>query len=154
SDLHAGAVAEMLARVGVGAEALQCGTHLPVELRLKGAFPMHDEHRDPLRHNCSGKHAGFLALARRLRAPFSTYLDPDLPVQATVRAALARACELTPDALIAAVDGCSAPTYSLPLERLAVGFKNLALGRSADPALAAALVRIRDALQTEPFFVS
>ncbi|HEY3495867.1 MAG TPA: asparaginase [Polyangiaceae bacterium] len=154
SDLHAAAVAEMLARSGIAPEALQCGTHLPMELRLKGAFPLRNEHRDPLRHNCSGKHAGFLALARRLDAPLSEYLDPEGPGQTLVRHALGAACELAPGALLPAVDGCSAPTYAFALTKLAVGFKNLALGAATDPELAAALARIRDAMQAEPLLVS
>jgi L-asparaginase II len=154
SDLHASAVAAMLAHAGVTAEALQCGAHLPTELRLRGAFPTRDEHRDPLRHNCSGKHSGFLALARQLGAPLEQYLDPAGTTQSAVRNALALACEVSPDSLIAAVDGCSAPTYSLPLERLAVAFKNLALASSAEPELAGALERIRNAMQAEPLLVS
>lgn len=154
SDAHVAGVADMLARIGSGPEALQCGTHLPMELRLKDAFPLHGEHRDPLRHNCSGKHAGFLAVARQLGAPLARYLEPEAPGQALVRSALADACEIPRSSLTPAVDGCSAPTYALPLLQLAIGFKNLALGTAGDPALARALARIRDAMQAEPLFVS
>ncbi|HTQ06508.1 MAG TPA: asparaginase [Polyangiaceae bacterium] len=154
SDLHVAGVRRLLALAGVGPEALRCGAHLPIELRLRGAYPTHGEDKDPLRHNCSGKHAGFLALARQLGAAPDSYLDPDGAVQIAVRRAIEDACELAAGSLVAALDGCSAPTYAMPLVALAVGFKNLALGRAADATESRALTRVRDAMQAAPLLVS
>jgi L-asparaginase II len=154
TDRHVEVVKELLARSGVGSDALKCGAHLPIDLRLRGVCPTHGEDRDPLRHNCSGKHAGFLALSRQLGAPPEDYLDPRGSVQTAVRAAIAASAELQPEALVPAVDGCSAPTYALPLSRVALAFENLALARASDPVLGEALGRIRDAMQAEPFLVS
>jgi len=154
SDGHVDIVRALLARAGVGPEALQCGTHLPFELRRRHELPEHGEDRDPLRHNCSGKHAGFLLLSRHLGEPFETYLEPKSRVQTLVREAVASACELSPDVLETAVDGCSAPTFAFPLSAFARGMKNLALARAADPERARALARVRDALHAEPWLVS
>jgi L-asparaginase II len=154
SDAHADVVRRLLAHAGVGAEALACGTQLPFELRLKHELPLGGEDRDPLRHNCSGKHAGFLLLSRHLGEPFEAYLQPKTRVQGLVREAVARACELSSDALETAVDGCSAPTFAASLVALARGMKNLALARATDPELARALGRVRDAMIAESFFVS
>ena len=63
-----------------------------------GPPPVRGEDRDPLRHNCSGKHAGFLAVARTLGVAPERYLDPDSPVQAAVKRAVAEACEFDPAA--------------------------------------------------------
>jgi L-asparaginase II len=154
SDAHVAAVTSLLDRAGVAADALKCGAHLPIEMRLRGTYPTHGEDRDPLRHNCSGKHAGFLAVSRHLGAAAFDYLAPHGAVQTGVRHALERACELPPDSLVAATDGCSAPTYALPLVQVAVGFVNLARAAHPDPALAHALGKVRDAMLAEPFFVS
>ncbi len=154
SNAHVAVVQSLLARAGVGADALACGTQLPIELRLNHELPLAGEDRDPVRHNCSGKHAGFLLLARQLGEPSAAYLQPKSRGQLLVREAVSQALELEPEALGTAVDGCSAPTFASSLVALARGMKNLALGRASDPALARALCRVRDAMLAEPFLVS
>ena len=154
SDRHVAVVTRLLARSHAGVEALKCGSHLPIELRLRGTYPLHGEDRDPLRHNCSGKHAGFLALGRQLAEAPATYLEPQAAVQTAVRRAIERAAELPADSLVPAIDGCSAPTYAMPLTRVALAFKNLALGAAPDTSVALALTRVRDAMHKEPFLIS
>ncbi|HKN46903.1 MAG TPA: asparaginase, partial [Candidatus Polarisedimenticolia bacterium] len=73
---HVDAVLSILGRIGLTEAALQCGAHAPYHrpsaemLRERGGRP------SALHNNCSGKHAGMLALSRHLRAPTETYLDP------------------------------------------------------------------------------
>jgi len=149
------AVAErLLAKAGAGADQLQCGAHWPIGMRLAGRHPCAGEDRDPLRHNCSGKHAGFLAVARVLGVAPQRYLDPDAPVQRAVRRAVADACELDETDLRTGIDGCSAPNFALPLAALARGFKNLATRGPAGTPLDAALARVRAAMQAHPHLVS
>ncbi len=154
TDLHVEVVRRLLARANAGPEALACGTHVPFEFRLRHERPTHGEDKDPLRHNCSGKHAGFLLLARHLGEPLESYLTPDGRAQSLVRQAVARACGLTVDALDVAVDGCSAPTFAFPLSALARGFARLAAARAEDSELSQALGRVRDAMLAEPLLVS
>ena len=154
SDRHVAVVTRLLARSGASVDALKCGTHLPIEFRLHGAYPLHGEDRDPLRHNCSGKHAGFLALSHQLAQLPATYLEPQGVVQTAVRRAIERAAELPPDSLVPAIDGCSAPTYALPLTHVALAFRNLALATAPDRGTASALARVREAMQKEPFLIS
>ena len=162
SDLHRAVAARLLAKAGATVEQLGCGAHWPIGMRAAGRHPCAGEDRDPLRHNCSGKHAGFLAVARTLGVAPERYLDPDAPVQAAVRRAVAEACEIDPAAMPAATDGCSAPNFALPLSALARGFKNLATRRATDTPgasgagapLDAALARVRAAMQAYPVMVS
>jgi L-asparaginase II len=154
TDAHVAAVTSLLERTGAGVDALKCGAHLPIDMRLRGTYPTHGEDRDPLRHNCSGKHAGFLAVSRRLGEPAADYLDARGAVQTSVRHAIEQACDLPLDSLVPAIDGCSAPTYALPLTQMAAGFVKLARGTSPDPTFANALATVRDAMLSEPFFVS
>ena len=162
SDLHRAVAARLLAKAGATVEQLGCGAHWPIGMRAAGRHPCAGEDRDPLRHNCSGKHAGFLAVARTLGVAPERYLDLDAPVQAAVRRAVAEACEIDPAAMPVATDGCSAPNFALPLSALARGFKNLATRRATDtpgasgaPApLDAALARVRAAMQAHPVLVS
>jgi L-asparaginase II len=153
SDRHRDLVLGMLRKLGLDASALKCGAAWPAQLKLFGHYPEHGEDRDPLRHNCSGKHSGFLALAQLLEQPIAEYLDPTGAAQRAVRQAVADACEVDAASLLLGVDGCSAPNYALPLANMAAGFKNLATA-SAATAVAAARAKVRDAMLAHPILVS
>ncbi|HLV66626.1 MAG TPA: asparaginase [Polyangiaceae bacterium] len=154
TELHVRVVERLLARAGVGPEALGCGAHLPIAYRIAGRAAEHGEDRDPLRNNCSGKHAGFLCLARRLGTPFEAYLDPEAPVQRAVRAALADVSGTDVDSAPRGTDGCSAPNYALPLEALARAMLRLALAERDAGGLDAALATIREAMTAHPLLVA
>lgn len=147
---HQATVAAMLAGVGLDPSALDCGTHAPY---------VHDALREPpppppyspLANNCSGKHAGMLACCRLHGWPTDGYLDAGHPLQAMIRAAVARHTATAEADLVAGIDGCSAPNYALPLAGLARAYARLA--RPAGPE-AAALEAIRAAMTRRPDFVS
>jgi L-asparaginase II len=126
--VHARIAARILSRVGAGASDLQCGCHEPYYYAAARVSPPRERAFSPLQHNCSGKHAGFLAMARLLGEAPARYLDREAGVQSRVRA-LVR--ELAPgDRIGEGTDGCSAPNFALPLARLAHLYARLA----ADPA--------------------
>jgi L-asparaginase II len=83
------------------------------------------EGRPPQRvfHNCSGKHAGMLALCRAHGWPAAGYRLADHPVQQAARAAHVEAAETEP--LATAVDGCGVVTFAFPLRRMAHAFARL-----------------------------
>lgn len=154
-DVHRAVAARLLAKAGASAADLQCGAHWPIGMRATERYPTGGEERDPLRHNCSGKHAGWLALARALGTPPAAYLDPDGAVQRMVRAAVAAACDVGADTMTAATDGCSAPAYAFPLAALARGAMKLATrGPAAGGTVDGALARVRTAMQAHPELVS
>ena len=63
---HTERAAAMLARLGLGAGDLLCGAHPPGDPATEAALRARGERPSALHNNCSGKHAGFLALARQL----------------------------------------------------------------------------------------
>jgi len=154
SDRHRAVAARLLAKAGAGVDDLRCGAHWPIGMRIAGRYPCAGEDRDPLRHNCSGKHAGFLAVARTLGVAPERYIDRDSSVQLAVKRAVADACEVDADSLPVATDGCSAPNFALPLAALARGFKNLATRGPTGEPLDVALARVRAAMQAHPEIVS
>ena len=79
-----------------------------------------------LSHNCSGKHAGFLAVCRARGWPIEGYRLPTHPLQQLLLAEVARAAEVPEDEVATAVDGCGVPTFGLTLERMAHTFSRLA----------------------------
>lgn len=150
---HLRLVEELQAQVGVGEADLQCGVHAPLDvesarlLRAAGAQPR------PNHNNCSGKHTGMLALARHLGEPLDEYLAIDHPVQQRIMAALAAMCDLEAKEIDVATDGCSAPSFALPLASVAVGYARLADPGELSPSCASACRRIFSAMTGHPEMV-
>jgi L-asparaginase II len=86
-----------------------------------------EEGRPPqkIHHNCSGKHAGMLALCRARGWPTAGYRLPEHPVQQACRDAHAEAAEVDAGSLPTATDGCGVVTFGLPLERMAHAYSRL-----------------------------
>jgi L-asparaginase II len=156
-DRHAARARAMLERAGIGEEALACGAHASIQAKVASELAARGEVPTPIRSNCSGKHAGMLLFAKAIDAPLPSYVAPEHPIQDAIRAALreiARIGVSEADAFEPAVDGCSAPTYALPLERLAHGFRELALGGGGNSGYRVELGRIRDAMMAHPYEVA
>jgi L-asparaginase II len=103
-----GAVRSLLAKAPAQEDELECGA--------EGDPP------SPIRHNCSGKHAGFLALSRAMGWDSRGYRLPEHPVQQTMLAEVAEAAGIREDEIPTAVDGCGVVNFALPLERMAFAF--------------------------------
>lgn len=78
-----------------------------------------------LHHNCSGKHAGMLALCRAKGWASGGYHLTTHPVQHACLTEIAAAADAEPNELPVAIDGCAVPTFALPLERMALMFSRL-----------------------------
>ena len=76
-------------------------------------------------HNCSGKHAGMLALCRARHWDSRGYSQMGHPVQEAMLAVHAEAAAVDAAEIPAAVDGCGVQTFALPLERMAYVFARL-----------------------------
>jgi L-asparaginase II len=149
---HVDAVADMLARAGLSAADLQCGTHAPGYFDARGEVPPPPPY-SPLAHNCSGKHGGMLAHCVQCGWPTQTYLAFDHPLQQAIRRAVAHFLATPEDELAAGIDGCSAPNYAVPLARLAQGFARLAADRD-DAEYGQAPAILADAMTAHPEMVS
>ncbi len=154
TDAHREVVAGNLESAGLDSSHLLCGAHWPLGKKEQEIFPDRDEDKDPLRHNCSGKHSGFLALAKFLGDPLEDYLNPESKSQRLVKRALAEICEYDPDKMPAGIDGCSAPNYPMPIFNLALGFKKLANLDADNPDMMRILGQIKGAMSEHPEMVS
>jgi L-asparaginase len=125
------AVRMLLARAGADEEDLECG---PVD-------------GSRLRHNCSGKHAGFLCVCAARGWPFEGYRLPDHPLQQELTSLVYDAAGVAPGDFPTAMDGCGVVTFALPLERMALAFGRFARGEleGAEP--------VRTAMTTHPALV-
>ena len=150
---HVAQVEQMLGKAGLNYRFLRCGCHVPLFAQLGIAPAPASGEYDERHHNCSGKHAGFLAYCVQHGWPLGNYLDPDHPAQQAVRLHVARATGLAPQDLQLGIDGCSAPNYAMPLSNLAFGYARLASGRS-DPEFGEAFAQLADAMTAHPHLVS
>jgi len=150
---HVEGVVAMLAAIGLDETALECGVHWPSNVKAAADLARHGEKPNQLHNNCSGKHANFLALARHMNVDHHGYVAPGHPVQKAVGEALASLTGAPHGAENCGVDGCSIPTYAIPLSSLAMGFARLASGSQMSEARAKAARRIYDAAVAEPFYV-
>lgn len=147
---HINGVKAMLERLGLDESSLKCGTHVPIYYKdhtAEGVPPL--SAFSALANNCSGKHAGFLAHARHAGAGIDSYLDTGHPTQAAVREAILRIAGVPRESLVESVDGCSAPTYAMPLIGLATAYARLA---TAAPESAFGM--LREAMMAFPNLVS
>jgi L-asparaginase II len=151
---HVKTVRAWLDRIGCTTDDLECGAHLPYDEAALVALLRGGESATPAHNNCSGKHAGFLSVARHLDYPTAGYIKIEHPVQQRILGILETLAGCDLGDAPRAIDGCGIPTLGIPLGNLA-----LAMARFADPAdqpeaRQAAVARIRKAVAAEPFMIA
>jgi L-asparaginase II len=124
--MHTDIVQAMLGKAGCDEHHLRCGCQVPLHYTVEDKTPPADAVFSQLHHNCSGKHAGFLAYCVQHGLPLDSYIDPAHPLQQEVRQELAQVAGMSEYDLPLGIDGCSAPNYALPLWRLAFAYARLA----------------------------
>jgi L-asparaginase II len=151
---HIATATRMLRLAGLDACALKCGAHWPIHQPSAQALAREGGTATALHNNCSGKHAGFLCTACALGAERETYVEPTHPVQRAVKTMLENLAGVSigPDAC--AVDGCSVPTWALPLSALARAFARFGSGAGLSPERAKAAARLRAACAAHPWHVA
>ncbi len=154
SDEHREVVLSNLKLAGNSVDDLQCGCHWPLGMEDSKTFPTHGEEKDVLRHNCSGKHSGFLALAKYINDDIENHLDPNSKTQKMIKQIVAEYCEYPENKIDVTIDGCSAPNFSIPLKNLALGIMKLAAGKGSDSVSPDIVNRIKKIVQSNPEMVS
>ncbi|HEY9721708.1 MAG TPA: asparaginase [Oscillatoriaceae cyanobacterium] len=153
-DAHREAVSELLHGAGLVPEQLQCGVHAPLNEQSAAKLVALGRSPDVLHNNCSGKHAGMLAVCRHQGWPLETYRDPEHPLQRRIRSTIADLAEMPEAALVHGVDGCGVPVWYLPLTALARLFLMLGTPSLAPSPFRDALTRLANAMASHPALVS
>lgn len=123
--LHTETVAALLERIGLEESHLRCGAHLPYNEEAARQLASEGRASTQLHNNCSGKHTAMLATCLHKGWPIEDYLAKDHPLQRKIISIFGQLGELPEDFPIA-IDGCSAPTFGVPLRSLALAFARLA----------------------------
>ncbi len=156
---HVETALSMLHKAGVDDSALECGAHWPYLDVAVHALAARGQTPTALHNNCSGKHAGFICLGCTMSGGnaagfLSGYVQPTHAVMREVGAAI----EATTGSRLAdapmGIDGCSIPTYALPLRSLALAFARMGSGVGLSTEHAQAARRLRQAIAANPFMVA
>jgi L-asparaginase II len=151
---HLAAVRSILRKAGLREDDLHSGAHLPLyEPEAEKLIRSGKEPR-PVHSNCSGKHAGMLAVCVHEGYETSTYRDPAHPLQRRILGLMAEVCGLRDDEVLVAGDNCGVPAFALPLRSFATGLARVATGDALPDELVIGALRIRDAMREHPFMVA
>jgi L-asparaginase II len=150
---HVAVVERMVAKAGLDAAALCCGVHWPMSQAAAFALAKTSA-PSALHNNCSGKHAGFLCDACAMCVDHVGYWRPEHPVQCEVRGVLEDFTGVALSDDCRAVDGCSVPTWAIPLQNLAHAFAKFGTGHGLSPERARAAARLRAACAQKPWHVA
>jgi len=156
---HVATAARMLAGAGADPSALECGVHWPYREAVQREMAARGETPCALHNNCSGKHAGFVCLAsgmaggRALADYARGYVQAGHPVMREVTHALQAATGWDLSRAPQGIDGCSIPTFGIPLQHLALAFARAGSGVGLEAAHARAAQRLRLAVARAPFMV-
>jgi L-asparaginase II len=158
---HTRTAASMLAKASVDGTVLECGAHWPYDEATARRMAGAGEQPVALHNNCSGKHSGFVCLAcmmagtHELRGFVKGYVQPQHPVMREITAALeaTTGTRLADGAAPRGTDGCSIPTYGVPLRNLALAFARWGTGIGLREGHAQAAAKLRKAVAAAPFMV-
>ncbi len=141
--------------------AIACGSHSGSILHTREAFKILWEYdldvdnlkcpvieNSPLKHNCSGKHAAFLATCKKLNWPTESYLKGDHPLQLEIFRIVSELLAIPDANIIAERDDCGAPTFYMKLSEMAKLYSLLSSSDNAE------LEQISRAMTTNPIFIS
>lgn len=151
---HCEVVSEVLEKIGLSADYLRCGIRAPrhrlsyEQLLIEGVDP------SPLHNECSGIHAGMLALARYSKKSLDDYYLPEHPVQQEIIQCVAEAAGLRPQDIPLGIDGCNVPTFALSIERMAYAYARLAVPIHFSEVRNTACEIVKAAFSAYPFLLA
>ena len=122
---HVETVQAMLKKIGFGEEALKCGVHEPFSVEETRELTRKQQAPSVLQNNCSGKHAGMLAVAKHLGAPIENYYELSHPVQQLILQTVSRFSAIPADQIVIGTDGCAAPVFGMAVRAMALMYARL-----------------------------
>jgi len=151
---HVEAVTAWLARIGLSPADLECGPQLPGYEPALIALLASGAEATAAHNNCSGKHSGFLTLARHLGVPTKGYINYEHPVQQRILGVLESMTGLDLGGAPRGIDGCGIPVIGVPLGNMALAMARLGASDDQPEARQDACRRLRRAVAAHPFMVA
>lgn len=154
TDEHVAVLEGVQRRIGIAEDDLQTGRHWPYDRNTAMRIAAEGGRPTENRHNCSGKHTGMLAIVCHKGYPRGTYTERNHPVQRWSLREVAHMCGMHEDNVAIGIDGCSVPTFAVPMVRAAVGYARVMDPDWGDAQHREALDRIRRAMTSYPNLVA
>jgi len=151
---HSAVITAWLNQLDMSSEQLECGSHWPLYQPATLALAQSGEAACAVHNNCSGKHCGFLSFARHQGIDAKGYIHHEHPVQQAVNDTMGRMMDLKISDYPMGIDGCSIPTYALPLPNLAMAFARFGSGDQLPSDWQDACQKLYQAMINEPFYVA
>jgi L-asparaginase II len=148
---HVSGVRAMLQKAGAREDQLACGAHAPMHAPSAETLRAAGEAPGRIHNNCSGKHAGMLAMATLSGWPLDGYHRLEHAVQQRVRESISTWMDIPVADIGVGIDGCGLPTFAMPLHHVATGCARFAAA-AADGVPAPS--RIVNAMTTHPEYVA
>jgi L-asparaginase II len=153
-DRHINAVTDILDRIGLTPDALECGPKISIDEAVKVERLKMGVEARRLGSDCSGKHTGFLATAVHMGEDPSGYIGRTHPVQQRIFQTISEMCDVDVSTLPEGIDGCSIPALAIPLSALALGMAKLANPTGLGTVHEAAAERVVQSIAAEPFMIA
>ena len=161
-EKHVGKVRNWLEKIGLSEKNLECGSHAPLDKNSANILAERGQKPLPAHHMCSGKHCAMLSLARAQSWEIEGYCEHEHPVQQRVTEICSQFFEHELSEDTRGRDGCSIPTFAVPLVVLAKGMARFgepdrlmrAKNSQALEKRSLAAKRVFQAVVAKPFFVA
>ncbi len=150
---HIRVVNNILEKLGLDESYLQCGIHPPKDKETSRSLWRQGKEPSPIYNNCSGKHAGLLALCKYYKWDLNTYLKPDHPLQKMLLKTISEITGFPLKKIHKGEDGCGVVVYGLPLTGMAYAYSRLANPSTMPAEYRDAARRINDSMSTYPLMV-
>jgi L-asparaginase II len=146
---HVDGARSILEKAGADEGLLQCGAHAPYSVEAARALAQTGGRPERVHNNCSGKHAGMIALAIAMGWDPMDYHRLEHPVQRRMIQEVVRWTGLAEDEIPVGIDGCGVACFAAPLDVMASSFASFAR-EAAEGASAGQIVH---AMTSHPFMV-
>ena len=151
---HVSAVLSVLTKLGRTADDLQCGVHEPYHKASAEAMRKSLTAPTSLHNNCSGKHAGMLALAVHQEAALDNYLSIDHPVQQRMLEAVSAMSGAPREQIHLGIDGCGVPVFGMGIHQLALAYARLGRPDGLPTDREEACRRLIAAIRKHPYYLA
>jgi L-asparaginase II len=149
--IHTDRVTNWLSAIGKKDDDFRCGSHEPKDKEARDGLIRANEQPCQMHNNCSGKHTGFLSVARHLGAG-PEYIDLAHPVQMAVREAFEEMTGIESPGF--GIDGCSAPNFATTLHGMARAMAKMAACETGSQTRNMASARLVAAMAKHPELVA
>lgn len=153
-EIHLQAVASILKKIGLDESYLNCGAAVSLKQERSIEMALNGIGASKIISDCSGKHAGMLAVCKKMGYSLKDYLSPNHPLQKSILNSLSEICNYPSKNIEIGTDGCSAPVFAMPIFNMALGFARFASLDRLPEKFHYSAEKIYHAMTTNPEYIS